>query len=103
MNIYEQGISHIMSLTSPILRALLVFLWMSRVQFFYDGNKHTARIIANGVLLSHGYPPLHIRATDQLDYNTTLVDFYTSGHADPTLDWLISYYMRVSREMGWNN
>jgi len=87
---WTNGMKEILHIVSPILRAMACFLWMSREQFFYDGNKRTARLIANGILLDHGYPELLIRASDQLEYNTHMIDWYTTGDMTTTLEWLIT-------------
>jgi Fic family protein len=34
--------------------AISLFLQMARIQFFYDGNKRTGRLMMNGVLLTNG-------------------------------------------------
>lgn len=100
-DIFEGGRQYLENIPDLVFRAFLLFLWMSRVQFFYDGNKRTARMMTNGILLSAGYPPLHILARDQLAYNTHMTNFYTSGDADAVLDWLISYYAVMAKEMGF--
>ena len=58
-------------------------------------------MMANGILLSSGYPPLHILAKDQLAYNTYMTDFYTTGDATPTLAWLIEYYGQIVQDFGF--
>jgi hypothetical protein len=46
---------------------------------FVDGNKRTSRLIANAVLLAHGYPPLSYRSVDEQTYKGELIIFYERG------------------------
>jgi Fic family protein len=80
---------------------MLLFLWGSLSQFFYDGNKRTARLLANGVLLQAGLPPLTIKAQDQLAYNAMMVTFYNTQQADAALAWLFGYYQQGLGALGF--
>lgn len=60
-------------------QACRVHLDCARNQFFYDGNKRTGLLLANGHLLTHGYPPLSIPAKRLADYNSAMLRFYESG------------------------
>jgi Fic family protein len=65
----------------PAERAVAVFLFMARTQFFYDANKRTASLIMNGVLLQSGLFPIAIMNRDSEAFHTTLRSFYISGDA----------------------
>lgn len=91
-NIFMQGIREINNISNIILKAWIVFLWGSLNQFFYDGNKRTPRLLANGVLLTYGLPPLNILAKDQLMYNQIMTNFYNTQDATPAIEWLYEYY-----------
>ncbi len=56
--------------------AFEIFLFVALNQFYYDGNKRTGRLLANGVLLSSGQGVLNIKAKDKLEFNTLMIDFY---------------------------
>ena len=49
------------------------------LQPFADGNKRTSRLLANAVLLAHGYPPLSYRSVDEQAYKGALILFYEQG------------------------
>lgn len=91
-SIFETGRLALERETDPVLRAFLTFLWGSLNQFFHDGNKRTARLLANGTLLADGLPPLMILAKDQLKYNQTMTRFYDTQDATEALSWLYGYY-----------
>ncbi len=61
-------------------QAIGLFLDMARIQFFYDVNKRTGRLMMNGVLLSAGYPAINLSAKYQLKFNELMLAFYGSGN-----------------------
>ena len=60
-------------------QAIHIFLTMARCQFFYDVNKRMGRFMMNGHLLQHGYPAINLPAKRQLEFNTLMLAFYSSG------------------------
>lgn len=57
-------------------KALLTLVLLSYIQAFADGNKRTARIVSNGVLLASGYCPLSFRTIDSIIYKEAMLVFY---------------------------
>ena len=41
-----------------------------------DGNKRTARILSNAILLANSYYPLSYRSVDEIEYKKALIIFY---------------------------
>jgi len=60
----------------PIEKALITIAMISYIQPFADGNKRTARMLANAVLLANDYYPLSYRSVDETYYKKALVLFY---------------------------
>ena len=89
---FEQGISTLGALSDPIERAFALKLFMAREQFFFDGNKRTARAMMNGVLMSHGFDGISIPASKQLAYNQAMARFYPSGEATEMMQLLASCF-----------
>lgn len=90
--VFDKGAQALHAIDDPLLRGFLVFLWGSVNQFFYDGNKRTSRLLANGTLLVAGFPPIMILAKDQLVYNQVMTRFYDTQEATEALNWLYDYY-----------
>ena len=61
-------------------RALLVLVLISYIQAFDDGNKRTARIISNAILVSNGHCPISFRTVDSVDYKKALLIFYEQNN-----------------------
>ncbi|MCL5891651.1 MAG: Fic family protein [Deltaproteobacteria bacterium] len=88
----DKGIKEISKIENPIVRSFAFFGFGSKHQFFWDGNKRTSRLMANGVLLENGYPALNIKAKDGLEFNKTMIEFYNSGNYNVLLTYLLPYY-----------
>lgn len=57
-------------------KALLTLVLLSYIQPFLDGNKRTARITSNAILIANGYCPLSFRSIDSIDYKKAMLIFY---------------------------
>ena len=57
-------------------KALLTLLLLSYIQPFSDGNKRTARITSNAILIANDYCPLSFRSVDSIDYKKAMLIFY---------------------------
>jgi fido (protein-threonine AMPylation protein)/predicted transcriptional regulator len=57
-------------------KTLSVLLLISYIQPFGDGNKRTARIVGNAILMSYDYCPISFRTVDSVDYKKALLLFY---------------------------
>lgn len=49
-------------------------------QAFTDGNKRTARITGNAVLIANGYCQISFRAVDSIDYKKAMLIFYEQNN-----------------------
>lgn len=57
-------------------KALLAFTYICYLQPFNDGNKRTARILANAILYAHDSFPLSLRAVNVSTYKLAILAFY---------------------------
>jgi Fic family protein len=64
----------------PPEKALLAASLIAYIQPFADGNKRTARNLANAILLAHDYFPLSYRNVDVNDYRRALIIFYEQNN-----------------------
>ena len=82
-------------LENPIERAIAVFLFISRSQFFFDCNKRTASLMMNGVLLSEGVYPITVLRETTEEFNEKLRAFYNSGDATE----MLRYFANTSAKL----
>ena len=61
-------------------KALLALVLLSYIQPFTDGNKRTARIGSNAILMAWGYCPLSFRTVDSIDYKKAMLMFYEQNN-----------------------
>lgn len=61
-------------------KALLALILLSYIQPFVDGNKRTARIVSNAVLIHENYCPLSFRSVDSIDYKKSMLLFYEQNN-----------------------
>ncbi|MDR1008790.1 MAG: Fic family protein [Rickettsiales bacterium] len=68
-------------LENPIEKALVAALMISYIQPFADGNKRTARILGNAILMAGHYCPLSYRSVDEGEYKKAILMFYEQNSA----------------------
>jgi len=61
-------------------KALLALILISYIQPFVDGNKRTARIVSNAILINKKYCPLSFRTVDSIDYKKAMLLFYEQNN-----------------------
>ena len=61
-------------------KALLALLLLSYIQAFSDGNKRTARITSNAILIANKYCPISFRTVDSVDYKKAMLIFYEQNN-----------------------
>lgn len=61
-------------------KALLALVLLSYIQAFTDGNKRTARITSNAILIANGYCPISFRTVDSVDYKKAMLMFYEQNN-----------------------
>ena len=61
-------------------KALLTLVLLSYIQAFVDGNKRTAKITSNAILIANGYCPISFRTVDSIDYKKAMLMFYEQNN-----------------------
>ena len=65
---------------SVFSQSILALVLISYIQPFADGNKRTARIISNAILMNNGYCPLSFRTVDSVFYKKAMLIFYEQNN-----------------------
>ncbi len=76
----DQAINAINELRHPLERALVTMALIAYIQPFADGNKRTARILANAILLAYDFFPLSYRSVDEKEYKEALIVFFETAN-----------------------
>ncbi|MDA3883251.1 MAG: Fic family protein [Bacteroidales bacterium] len=61
-------------------KAFLALVLISYIQPFMDGNKRTARIVSNAILMNEKHCPLSFRTVDSIDYKKAMLLFYEQNN-----------------------
>ena len=67
---------------SATAKALEAFVWGTRGQFFWDGNKRTSMTLANKILVCAGAGILTITDKHMEHFNVLLLDYYNNGNSE---------------------
>lgn len=79
-------------------KALLTLVLLSYIQAFTDGNKRTARITSNAILIANGYCPISFRSVDSIDYKKAMLIFYEQNNLYAFKQIFISQFEFAVRE-----
>lgn len=69
--------------SKPLEKALIALSMLSYLQPFNDGNKRTARVLANAILIAHDHYPITFRNVSELNYLEALILFYEKNNLSP--------------------
>lgn len=61
-------------------KSLLALVLLSYIQAFNDGNKRTARIISNAILIANQHCPISFRTIDSIAYKKAMLIFYEQNN-----------------------
>lgn len=73
-------------------KALIALVLISYIQPFMDGNKRTARIVSNAILINENYCPLSFRTVDSIDYKKSMLLFYEQNNIAAIKEIFISQF-----------
>ena len=79
---------------------LIALLGLSYIQPFEDGNKRTARLVANAVLLVQGCAPLSYRSVDEVSYREAILVFYETHSLVPFKEIFQQQYLFAAQQYG---
>ncbi len=61
-------------------KAFLLLAFISYLQPFADGNKRTARMVSNAILIANNYFPLSYRSVNEIEFKRALLVFYEQNN-----------------------
>lgn len=80
--------------TTATEKALNLFLWGTRGQLFWDGNKRTSLAAANKLLLQAGAGMLTIQEKNMEQFNALLVAYYDTGDGETLKAFLYDHALQ---------
>lgn len=96
--LYARGVQFIqVELDYIFEQAIAYFLFAALQQFYFDGNKRTARYMMNGHLMSHGFDAISVPATRRQEFNASMVEFFTTRDGTGMFRFLASCRAEADR------
>lgn len=86
--LWQEGMGKLDLIDDAHTRAMACFLFISRNQFFYDGNKRTGRLMMNGILMSEGHDAITVPVARFQEFNEKMLRFYASGDSEEMIRFL---------------
>ena len=80
-------------MATPYAKALVALIGVSYIQPFEDGNKRTARLMANALLLAYDCAPLSYRSIEEKDYREAGLVFYELNAIRPFKQLFMEQYV----------
>jgi fido (protein-threonine AMPylation protein) len=83
-----QAMIKLVNSTSNVFeKSFFSLILLSYIQGFEDGNKRTARLISNAMLIAFGYTPLSYRGVSETEYKKASILFYETNN--------ITYFKKI--------
>jgi len=97
-DVFASGVRSLeQDVSNPFERATAFFLFGSLQQFFFDGNKRSSRFMMNGILMQEGIDAVSIPAVRTAEFNSRMVDFYTSRNATEMMAFVLDCHTEISQ------
>lgn len=82
------------AIKDPVLRAVNYAAMATYMQMYFDGNKRTARYMADGELVTHGFDAIAIPAARASEYHQALAEMFRTANATPYALFLLDVLHR---------
>lgn len=90
---YTNLLAALSTFSDPRQCALVYFASATRSQFYFDGNKRTARIMMTGVLIQAGFEPVNIPYARQEEFNVALDELFRTDDGTRLIEFLTTCTM----------
>lgn len=75
----RKQIENILKIENPTERAISVMTYIMRAQIFQDGNKRTAQLVANQIMIQNGCGIIAIPVESNIEFFEKLIRFYETN------------------------
>ncbi len=82
------NIGNILKDNNVTSRSLNLMLYLIKSQIFWDGNKRTAILVANKILISNGCGIISVKEENINEFNILLTEYYNTGNKDKIISFL---------------
>ncbi len=82
MNDIDSKLTEILQIPCITERAISVMFYLMRSQLFSDGNKRTAMLFANKIMIENGKGIISIPIEEDINFGKELTSYYETGNMD---------------------
>ena len=75
-------LNELLSIECVTDRAITIMCYLMRTQFFSDGNKRTAMLLANKILIENGKGIISIPVDDDINFGEELIKYYETNNME---------------------
>ena len=86
-NVMKQ-LNELMQIENQTERAIKIMFWAMKSQLFWDGNKRTAMLVANKVMIENGCGIISVPIEKIEDFNIVLSDYYTNDTLNNAVEFI---------------
>ena len=84
----KEELEELLKIENETERAITIMLWAMRRQMFLDGNKRTAMLFANKIMIDNGCGIIQIPVRKQGVFFEKLVRFYETNEMEDLKNWI---------------
>lgn len=84
----KEELDDVLKINNPTEKAINMMLWLMRGQLFIDGNKRTAMMVANKIMIENGCGIITIPVEIQTDFYKLLIEFYETNNNEKVLKFI---------------
>lgn len=84
----KEELDEFLEIQNPTERAITIMLWAMRRQMFLDGNKRTAMLFANKIMIENGCGIIQISVKKQAEFFEKLLVFYEKNDMTELKQWI---------------
>ncbi len=81
-SIIKEELEDILSMSNPTEQAITIMLYLMRKQIFGDGNKRTAMLVANHVMIRNGAGIISLSNEDHRKFGKMLKEYYETNEIE---------------------
>ena len=96
----DQIIKLINNCDNPFIASLMALVGLSYLQPFADGNKRTARLVSNAILIANDYPPISYRTVNESNLKGALILFYEQNAGGYIFEIFVQQFEFSARNYG---
>lgn len=90
-NKIKENLEKILNINSATERAITMFLYLTRQQIFWDGNKRVATLICNQIMIQNGVGIISIPIEKQKEFKSKLITFYETNDYTPLKKYIYDH------------